>query len=268
MNKNNIIGKTINNWTFIAFDHYDKIHHPFYKCRCNLCGNIYIIDYYRILYGMSTKCRKCSYKYRHKGLKFSKTRQYIIYTNMKQRCYNNKNPHYKWYGAKGIKICNEWLKNFKTFYKWSLENGYEDNLTIDRIDYTKDYCPENCRWTTLEEHANNKSSNRYIIYKGEKLSVAKFCRKYGLNEDTTRERINVYKILDPELLIKKDLRGIKKNKYFATINNQTKSISEWCELFEINRGTIISRITKYGYTPEEALTKKLKNGKYNKFLTG
>ena len=70
------------------------------------------------------------------------------------------------YGGKGIRVCQEWLDNPELFEEWSLENGYEDNLTIDRIDSTKDYCPDNCRWVTLEDNAKYKSTTRVLDVDG------------------------------------------------------------------------------------------------------
>lgn len=88
----------------------------------------------------------------------TKTRLYSIYKNMKQRCYNANNPKYSSYGGRGITICEEWLHDFQKFYDWSMANGYLDELTIDRIDGTKGYSPDNCQWVTWEE--NRKTSGR------------------------------------------------------------------------------------------------------------
>ena len=87
---------------------------------------------------------------KHHGL--SKTRLYSIWRNMKARCYKECDHKYKYYGGKGIKICDEWLNDFKCFYDWSMQNEYAEELTIDRIDSSKDYCPENCRWVTRTEN--------------------------------------------------------------------------------------------------------------------
>lgn len=77
------------------------------------------------------------------------TRIYRIWKSMKTRCYNPKHDHYDSYGGKNIKICDKWKNDFMNFYSWSLKNGYNDNLSIDRIDNNKDYTPDNCRWISL-----------------------------------------------------------------------------------------------------------------------
>jgi hypothetical protein len=75
---------------------------------------------------------------------------------MKQRCLNQNCPAYNDYGGRGITICQEWINNYKEFERWSYNNGYEDNLTIDRIDNDGDYKPSNCRWVTMAEQSINK----------------------------------------------------------------------------------------------------------------
>ena len=90
---------------------------------------------------------------------------------MIERCYNPKDKSYCWYGGKGIKIYEEWVNHPKLFEKWALENGYEDYLTIDRIDSSKDYCPENCHWVAFKEQANNRTNNIVVNYNGTWLSV-------------------------------------------------------------------------------------------------
>lgn len=79
-----------------------------------------------------------------------------IYSAMKQRCYNSKDPNYQNYGGRGIRICDEWLDSYSDFEAWALSNGYSDDLSIDRIDVNGDYEPSNCRWTDPKTQCNNK----------------------------------------------------------------------------------------------------------------
>lgn len=81
------------------------------------------------------------------------SRIYHIYQGVKQRCLNLKNPSYYLYGGRGISICAEWVDNFQAFYGWSMENGYTDEMTLDRIDSEKDYSPRNCQW--ISKNANS-----------------------------------------------------------------------------------------------------------------
>ena len=83
----------------------------------------------------------------------SGTKLYLIWQLMRARSYNPKAISYKWYGAKGIKVCKEWLDDFMNFYNWAMSNGYKEGLTIDRIDNDGDYCPTNCQWLTISENS-------------------------------------------------------------------------------------------------------------------
>lgn len=118
-----------------------------------------------------------------------------IFNDMKRRCCNPKCPDYKDYGGRGITVCSEWYiphswKGFLVFKEWALANGYSDDLTVDRIDVNKGYSPDNCRWATAKEQANNKRNNRLIIYKGKTKNISQWSRELGIHKDTLRYRLD------------------------------------------------------------------------------
>ena len=111
------------------------------------------------------------------------------YKGMMSRCYNKNSWNYKWYGGKGITVCDEWRNDFLNFRDWALENGYSKELTLDRIDGGKDYCPENCRWTTWERQQNNKSNNHIVIINGEQYSMADASKKLNMSYFALRSHL-------------------------------------------------------------------------------
>lgn len=135
--------------------------HTYWKCKCD-CGNYTITSSNHLKTGHTKSCG-CSHNNKGKNnpsYKHGKrnTRLFRIWASMKNRCLNKNNPKYKNYGGRGIKICDEWLIDFMSFYKWSIENGYKDDLTLDRRNVNFDYCPENCRWLTLQQQNWNKQN--------------------------------------------------------------------------------------------------------------
>jgi hypothetical protein len=103
-----------------------------------------------------------------------------IYNNMTSRCYNENAKDYKYYGGRGIKLCMSWKKSFACFCIWALTNGYEENLTLDRIDSSKDYSPENCRWVSWDIQNRNKSQTRNIEINGQVKCLKDWCKELGL----------------------------------------------------------------------------------------
>lgn len=136
----------------------DKSGHSKWLCLCD-CGKIKEILGDNIRRGL---CKSCGCGHIKKHGKY-KTRIYHIWTHMKQRCYNPKEKKYSNYGGRGIRVCEEWKKNFKSFYDWSINNGYSDKLTIDRIDSNGDYCPENCQWISLSDNSKKTRSVKIDI---------------------------------------------------------------------------------------------------------
>jgi len=120
----------------------------------------------------------------------SRTRLYSIWQSMKQRCYDENVQEYHYYGGRGITICDEWLKGFKGFYKWSTENGYTKNLTIDRINNYKGYSPNNCRWLTIKEQNRNKRENRIVEIDGVEKCTGEWSEILGIPMSTIINRLN------------------------------------------------------------------------------
>ena len=126
----------------------------------------------------------------------SKTKLYYIWCAIKKRCYKQNDVAYKNYGGRGIKMCNEWLNDFLSFYNWSIENGYKNNcegnrntITLDRIDVDKDYSPDNCRWVSMYEQNINKRNTLYVNYNGKKMPLKKVSDILGITYMTLFSRI-------------------------------------------------------------------------------
>lgn len=120
----------------------------------------------------------------------SKTRIYECWIDMKKRCYNPKNKRFPNYGARGIQVCDEWRTNFLAFYDWAMNNGYQDNLTLDRIKVNEDYSPSNCRWATAKEQARNTTRNHYVTAFGKTRTIAEWSEIFGVKPDVIRDRLN------------------------------------------------------------------------------
>jgi hypothetical protein len=165
-----------------------------FKCECD-CGNKeYIVTGCDLRSGRVNSCgcyksEKITKENTTHGLK--QHRIYKIYYNMIARCYNDKTSHFKDYGGRGITICDEWLgeSGFVNFYDWSMKNGYSNDLSIDRIEVNGNYEPNNCRWATNEEQANNKRKTIYIEINGETKTLKQWCEFYNLNYNSVRYRI-------------------------------------------------------------------------------
>ena len=120
------------------------------------------------------------------------TRLHGIYRNMKQRCDNAANPAYESYGGRGITVCEEWAQSFEKFRDWALANGYRDDLTLDRKENDGPYSPDNCRWATMKQQANNRRSNRVFSYNGESHDLAEWAKLTGIKYNTLRGRLLTY----------------------------------------------------------------------------
>ena len=114
----------------------------------------------------------------------SNTRLNRIWRSFRQRCYNPNQPDFKYYGGRGITVCPEWKDDFKAFYDWAMSNGYQDNLTLDRIDCNGNYEPSNCRWVTMKVQTNNKRCNIRVVVNGKEMSLKELSKVTGIKYTT------------------------------------------------------------------------------------
>lgn len=161
-----------------------------WRCVCD-CGNETIV---RACYLKSGAIRSCGCikvtdpnRKTHGG---TGTRLYKIWTGIKKRCYNRNDTNYEDYGGRGILMCGEWREEFEHFRDWAMSHNYSDELTIDRIDNEKGYCPSNCRWADSVTQANNKKTNHFITYNGKTMTMAQWSAETGIKYQKIRDRIN------------------------------------------------------------------------------
>lgn len=149
-----------------------------WKCLCD-CGNERELIPSRLFVVKSCGCLSDEHKRNfgkcNKTHGMTKTRLYHIWSGVKDRCKNSNANAYSEYGGRGIKICEEWENDFLEFEKWALGNGYNEKLSLDRINTNGDYEPSNCRWATPKQQARNTRRTIYMDYKGSKIPVAEFC---------------------------------------------------------------------------------------------
>ena len=135
-------------------------------------------------------------------------RLWQTWQGIKQRTTNQNDKSYPRYGGRGIKMCPEWRDSYIAFREWALENGYSDDLTIDRIDVNGDYEPSNCRWATQKEQSNNRRSNVLIEWDDKTLNIEQWSEATGIPYKVLHDRYRRYGLRPPELF--KPVRKIKK----------------------------------------------------------
>lgn len=163
-------------------------HNPLWLCKCE-CGGTVVCSASALQGGHKRTCgcfeeehpnvlKRTPHGKRH-------TRLYSIWSMMKNRC---SDKSVKNYGGRGISICEEWKQNFEAFYEWAMNNGYSDDLTIDRIDNDGNYCPENCRWATVKEQARNRRTNHHVQYKGKDYVLTDLATELNVSRNTALRR--------------------------------------------------------------------------------
>ncbi len=164
---------------------------------CPLCNKYFITD------GQGKSCCGKGFKPDH-GLCDSPIHN--SWSCMKSRCGNPKDIRYKDYGGRGITYCDEW-RDFKSFLAWATANGWQEGLTLDRLDVDKGYSPDNCRWATREQQDNNKRNSVYLTFQGQRMTCGQLAKLMGLNKSTVL--VNAKRGLSGDEILKRiiDLRN-------------------------------------------------------------
>jgi hypothetical protein len=196
-----------------------KIHFDKFLC---FCGNEFIANRGNVRYGNTNSCgclksKMVADKNTKHGLRYKNERLYNIWKAMRQRCYNEKSDGYKYYGAKGVTICKAW-DDYYIFYIWAIENGYSDNLTIERRNPNGVYEPDNCTWATTLEQARNKRDTigwdavKEIRMKyNQGASVKELSEAYSVDRSAVKRVLNNTTYTSPDFKRNRTGRVYKKN---------------------------------------------------------
>lgn len=173
-------GQKFGRWTILKkAEKHPKTGSAMWLCRCE-CGTEKVVSELSLIKGQSKSCG-CLHLDKLTTHNKAYTRIYNIWGHMKDRCNREKSHAYKNYGGRGVKVCDEWADSFENFYDWAMNNGYEDNLTLDRIDVNGNYEPANCRFITMKEQNRNKRNCKIITYKNEKHCISEWAEIYNID---------------------------------------------------------------------------------------
>lgn len=165
----------------------------YWVCKCD-CGNMKTVRSDSLLCGAIKSCGCIKRKQDEVNLtknhrhKMSGTRIYSEWQGMKGRCYNKGNARYADWGGRGIEVCEQWRNSFESFYTWAMANGYQDHLTIDRIDNNGNYCPENCRWVGQQEQCRNRRSNINLTIGNSTRTLMEWCEIFQVDYTNVNAR--------------------------------------------------------------------------------
>ena len=174
--------------TVLRYTGNDKHGKRRWLCKCD-CGKECVVLGSDIKRGHTTSCG-CYDKKRRIKHGMSDTRMYKIWCDIKSRCNHEYDTNYNNYGGRGIRVCDEWDNDFMAFYDWSIVHGYNDKLTIDRIDVNGNYDPSNCRWISFYDQQYNKRNTKYYEYNGDMITIYDIMKITGLKYNTIKTRLN------------------------------------------------------------------------------
>ena len=195
MRRFDLTGRIVGRLTVLSYSHTGKDGHSRWLCQCK-CGNQIVVGYSNLKGGNTSSCgclRKEVAKVtnsKHGDSRVGKRKRlYCIWMGIRSRCNNPQSKDYDLYGSRGITVCELW-NIYENFRNWALANGYNDSLSIDRIDSNFGYSPDNCRWVDNSTQANNKRNNLVITAFGKTQTAAEWGRTLGIKATTIRLRLH------------------------------------------------------------------------------
>lgn len=253
------IGKKYGRLTILSFE--KRGYKMFAHCKCD-CGNEKDVCMSLLINNNTTSCgckkkEKTTEKNKSNATYNgeSKTRLYRCYKSMIYRCNYPSCKDYMYYGKRGIKVCSEW-EDYNIFKSWALENGYDDTLTIDRIDTDGDYEPSNCRWITIEEQQKNKrpesifTHDMPVEYNGVVKTLSEWSDCFDIPYRIVRERYlhgwDIESILNTP---------IKKRNIILEYKGISDTINNWADRFNLPHSTFKNRLYSNNYDIETIVNK-------------
>jgi len=269
-NFQDLTGQKFNKLTVINREPNTKSGQTMWKCQCD-CGNFVIVNGRDLKNGHTKSCG-CLFKItsvingqkvrKIPDISISKTRLYNIWYGMKARCYNPKHIFYYDYGGRGITICNEWKNDVIVFYNWTIVNGYQDDLSIDRIDNDGNYEPDNCKWVSYKDQTNNTSRNHFETFNNKTQTMGQWATELEIDYSLLIHRLyagwSVEKAFTEPILIRNN------PKY--TFDNKTQTLTQWSKELGIARWVINNRI-RLGCPIEKVFTTPVEKRKPRKNKT-
>ena len=177
-------GQKFGKLTVIEFSEI-RSKYAYWRCVCD-CGREKIARGANLISGQTQSCGCLNYT-SHTKLRDGKSRIYVIWVGMKQRCENSKRIDYAKYGGRGIRVCNEW-HDYLAFCDWARANGYDESKSIERINNNGDYSPDNCQWVDYTVQQNNKRNSFCLTVDGETRTAAEWSKISGIPSDRIRKR--------------------------------------------------------------------------------